>query len=88
MDTTSDRSEIHSRLERFLLSESSAADRERIVADEDLLAAGLLDSLGVLQLTSFLEKSFAVSVDADDVVADNFRSIDSLIDLVLRKMAR
>lgn len=87
MDTTSDRSDIHSRLERFLLSELSAADRERIVADEDLLAAGLLDSLGVLQLTSFLEESFGISVDADDVVADNFRSIDSLIDLVLRKMA-
>ena len=87
MNTTSDRSDIHSRLERFLLSELSAADRERIAADEDLLVAGLLDSLGVLQLTSFLEESFAVSVDADDVVADNFRSIDSLIDLVLRKMA-
>lgn len=46
--------------------------------DEDLLSAGILDSLGILQLVAFIEEKFGIKVPDEDVVFENFQSIDSL----------
>jgi acyl carrier protein len=47
-------------------------------ADDDLLSAGILDSLGILQMVAFIEKQFGIQVPDEDVVLDNFCSIDAL----------
>jgi acyl carrier protein len=48
--------------------------------DEDLLSSGILDSLGILQLVAFIEKSFGIRIPDEDVVFDNFQSINALTD--------
>ena len=53
--------------------------------DEDLLAADLIDSLGITELVSFLERRFGVSVGDEDLTPDNFRSVDSIVAFVDRK---
>ncbi len=52
----------------------------RLAEDQDLLSAGILDSLGILQLVSFIDQSFGIQVPDEDVVYDNFKSINSLVD--------
>jgi acyl carrier protein len=46
--------------------------------DEDLLSAGILDSLGILQLVAYIDKTFSIQIPDEDVVYDNFKSINSL----------
>ncbi len=46
--------------------------------DEDLLSAGIIDSLGILQLVGFVEKRFGIQVPDEDVVYENFHSIRAL----------
>jgi acyl carrier protein len=46
--------------------------------DEDLLGAGILDSLGILQLVAYIDKTFSIQIPDEDVVYDNFKSINSL----------
>jgi acyl carrier protein len=46
--------------------------------DDDLFNTGILDSLGVLQMVAFIEKQFGIQVPDEDVVYENFSSIDSL----------
>ena len=46
--------------------------------DEDLLSAGIIDSLSILKLVAFVEERFNISVPDEDVVFDNFSSINAL----------
>jgi acyl carrier protein len=46
--------------------------------DEDLLSAGILDSLGILQLVAYVEKTFGIQIPDEEVVYENFNSINAL----------
>lgn len=46
--------------------------------DQDLLNAGIIDSLGILRLVSFMEAQFGVQVPDEDVVYENFQSIKAM----------
>ena len=46
--------------------------------DTPLLESGILDSLSLLKLVLFLEKQFGVSVPAEELVPDNFKTIDAM----------
>ncbi|MEO1789599.1 MAG: acyl carrier protein [Pseudomonadota bacterium] len=55
--------------------------------DENLLLSGLIDSLGVFELIAFLEKSFGLTIPLDEVVLENFTSIDTIDAYVATKQA-
>jgi acyl carrier protein len=55
--------------------------------DDDVFALGLMNSLFAIQLVSFVEKQFKVTIENDDLDIKNFRSINSVADLVQRKTA-
>jgi len=48
--------------------------------DEDLLSAGILDSLAILQLVAYIEKALGIQVPDEDVIYDNFKSVNALVD--------
>jgi acyl carrier protein len=48
--------------------------------NENLLVSGIIDSLGVLQLISFIEERFNIEVPDEDVTIDNFQSVQSISD--------
>lgn len=51
---------------------------------DDLFMKGLLDSFGVVEFLTFLEKTFGVTVPAEDVMTENLHSIDAVNALVKR----
>ncbi len=70
-------------IEKFLIEELAADEGGGTVDhDEDLLAAELIDSLGIQELVVFLERSYAIKVQDDDLVADNFRSVNAIVQFV------
>lgn len=48
--------------------------------EADLLSAGVLDSLGILQMVAFIEERFGYQVPDEDVVFENFVSVNALTD--------
>lgn len=57
--------------------------------DEDsFLASGLIDSLGMMQLVSFVESEFGLSVKDTDLVPENFDSVARIAAFVGREQAR
>lgn len=46
--------------------------------DESFLEAGVVDSLGVVELVAFVEETYHISVPDDDIVPNNFDSVNSL----------
>ncbi len=59
----------------------------RFTDTDSLIDAHVLDSTGVLELVAFLELSFDISIDDEDVRADNLDSIAAIDRLVSRLSA-
>jgi acyl carrier protein len=76
-----------SALKEYLMEMIMDQGRSSIEPDEDLLTQGLIDSMGILQLVSFMEKKFNIKVPDEDIVPDNFRTLDSLTEYVTRRMS-
>ena len=55
---------------------------------DDLLGTGIIDSIGILQLVSFIEKRFGVKVPDEDVVFENFQSIDAMTEYLVKYQAQ
>jgi acyl carrier protein len=53
--------------------------------DDDLFESGLVNSLFAIQLMTFIEKTFGIEVDADDLDIKNFRSVSAASSFVLKK---
>jgi methoxymalonate biosynthesis acyl carrier protein len=53
--------------------------------DDDLFESGLVNSLFAIQLMTFIEKTFGVEVEADDLDIGNFRSLNAATSFVLKK---
>ena len=52
---------------------------------EDIFATGFVNSMFAMQLVQFVESTFGVACESDDLEIDNFRSIDALTAFVQRK---
>lgn len=55
---------------------------DAVAADESLLDSGLLDSAGIFQLVAFLEERFRLTISDEDIVPDNFDSINAVVAFV------
>ena len=49
-----------------------------LTASDDLLGTGVMDSLGILQLVAFIEERFGRQIPDEDVVYENFYSVEAL----------
>ncbi len=55
--------------------------------DQSLFDLGLLDSLGIVSMVTFLEDRFGVTFQYEDLTEDNLHSLGTIADLVLRYTA-
>jgi acyl carrier protein len=74
---------------RSMILEKFPAARKRMLSDETpLLEAGIIDSLGVLDVVAFLEGNFGMKVEDEELIPDNFGSIKRLSAFVEKKQLR
>lgn len=55
--------------------------------DDSLLVAQLIDSLSVSQLILFLEETYHISFDADDLTPDNLDTVNAIVGFLGRRKA-
>ncbi len=78
---------IEQKIEEFILTEIMVNARGKSLDhDESLLDSGILDSLALLRLISFIEEAFGVAIDPDEIVPDNFQTINTAARLVESKL--
>jgi acyl carrier protein len=51
----------------------------------NFLEEGLLDSFDIISLVTSLDEIYGISIDGEDILPDNFSSINSIIKLVKKK---
>ncbi|MCO5050834.1 MAG: acyl carrier protein [Verrucomicrobiae bacterium] len=55
--------------------------------DTSLLEAGIIDSIGVMELVTFVGNTFKINVPPEDILPDNFDSVQKLSDYIRRKQS-
>jgi acyl carrier protein len=76
-----------SRIRTFLVDSFLLGDDDGFGDDDSLLDGGIVDSTGVMEVVTFLEESFGITVDDDELIADNLDSVTALSRFVQRKLA-
>ncbi|MCP4154643.1 MAG: acyl carrier protein [bacterium] len=59
---------------------------EEFEDDESFLENGIIDSTGVLELVTFVEETFDIDVEDEEMVPDNLDSFDNLTVFVDKKL--
>jgi len=62
----------------YIKNEIMRNKNAKLDENEDLLASGILDSLAILQVVAYIDKTLGIQVPDEDVVYDNFKSIRAL----------
>ena len=60
-------------------------DGDGLDHDASLLENGIIDSTGVLEFVSFVERTYGIFVTDDELVPDNFDSVNRLAAYIVRK---
>jgi acyl carrier protein len=75
-----------SRIRQFVLQKFPLAKRRKVTDQDDLLESGIIDSLGVLELVTFIQQEFSVTVDDEDLTPENFQNIECMARFVERNL--
>lgn len=66
-------------IERFIRAECQLADHDPpFFRDAHLFAGGFVDSLGFVQLIAFIESTFDVAVDREQLMSEDFTTINGI----------
>jgi methoxymalonate biosynthesis acyl carrier protein len=55
--------------------------------DQALLSTHTLESIAAVLIVAFVERTFAIQLDDEDLVLDNFDTLDGIVRLVERRRA-
>lgn len=77
--------ETKQRVREFVTSNFFVQDAAGLTDSASLLDLGVVDSTGVLEIMGFLESTFGVTVEDDEIVPDNLDSIERIAAFVERK---
>ena len=77
--------DIQQRVREFVTSNFFVSDAASLTDSASLLDLVVVDSTGVLEIIAFLESTFGLTVEDDEIVPANLDSIDLIAGFVGRK---
>jgi acyl carrier protein len=83
VDGSRDDPEVRRTVREFLTQQIVLDGRE--LADDTPLLNGLVDSVGLMELVSFIESEFEVAIDFSEVEPKNFRTVSDIARFVASK---
>jgi len=68
-------------VENFLLGD----EEDEFSDSESFLESGLIDSTGILEVIAFLEETYEIAVDDEEMIPENLDSVERVARFVLSK---
>jgi acyl carrier protein len=78
---------IATRVEDFIRESFIFDDANDITRDQSLLETGVIDSTGVLSLIMFLEETFEISIEDEELVPANLDSVNKIANFMEKKLS-
>jgi acyl carrier protein len=79
--------ELKTQIRSFVLANFYVADPAQVPDHRSLLEQGIIDSTGVLEIIGFIESTFGIAVEDEEMIPSNLDSIDGIARFVQRKQA-
>jgi len=77
--------DVRERVRRFIVDSFYVRDATEVADEASLIASGLVDSTGVLEVVTFLESEFGIAVAQDEMTPDNLETIECIAIFVAAK---
>ena len=77
--------EIKEQIRQFILKNFYVADPGLLSDDASLLDLAIIDSTGVLEVITFLEEEYGISVDDTEITPENLETIERIGRVVAQK---
>lgn len=78
--------EIEREIRSFIAEELLyGSDQAAIAGDQPLQETGVIDSMGMLRLVTFMEQTFGIEVLDGEVVPEHFATLGDIISFIERK---
>jgi acyl carrier protein len=84
MSTTQE--SIRTTVLKFLQTNFVFDEKKQIAESESLIGAGIVDSTGILEVISFLEETYGVRFLDDELIAENFDSLERIVSFMKKKI--
>ncbi len=78
--------EIYQKLKQYIIDEFLSEYGENTLdPNRPLVEDGIVDSLGIILITSFIEEQFGIVLQPEEIVLDNFETLRTISELVNQK---
>ena len=78
---------VRDKIRAFVVENFLFGKDDGFADDTSFLEEGIIDSTGILELVSFLEEEYSISVEDEELVPENLDSINNAVAYVERKLA-
>ena len=79
---------IKQKVRQFIATKSPIVNQGQLLDTDSLLDNNIIDSMGFLDLVTFVESEFAIAIEDEELLTDNFESIESITEFINAKVAR
>ncbi len=76
---------IREEIKRFIVDNFLFGDNEGLDESASFLESGIIDSTGILELVTFLEETYQIRVEDEELVPENLGSLDAVTRYLKRK---
>ena len=80
--------ELKDQVRQFIISNFYVADPAALNDDASLLDAGIVDSTGVLEVITFIETTFGLTVEDAEMLPDNLDAVNRIVAFVNKKKGK
>lgn len=64
------------------ISRQFLVEREEIPLDKSLIDAGIIDSMGLIEISTFMRQNFSFQIAVDQMTRRNFGSVLQMVDYI------
>jgi len=81
-----DKNQIAENIREFITTNFIFEEAVQLETDQSLLETGVVDSTGILELVNYLEETYSIAVDDEELIPDNLDSVNKIAAYVGQKI--
>ena len=79
--------EIQQRVKQFIIENFYVSNAAALTDDASLISTGVVDSTGMLEVITFLESEYGVTIEDKEMTPENLETIGRIAKFVIQKQA-
>jgi len=72
-------------VKEFIVENFLFGEEDQIELETDFFDKGIIDSTGVIELVSYMEETFEISIDDEELIPENLSSLKNIREFLLQK---